>query len=757
MKNSHLSNVSWLLFLFVFPFTARGQNKAVSSFMSDETPIRFYATGDTSTVNAARALALLKLDYEQRLLDSFFYFHRAFRPVETLLDDNKLWDANFYVSNKTIIVCAREYYLRTFYYQAFSVEIERLSTENCLQTVRFLTLHRDNYFTDRLGAKSMLNDLPSAWQSGKSNNVTALSDRLRNREAELRGKGFGNSVLNDSLSIYTPENTFYRENIGSAEYGGNRTSVPISIPSLSEQNLIWGVSSFIAERFKIELQLAFFDKMQRNFKDTDAHLLFPETTRLLNIDVLSEKISNVRHTANISTSFQVALETDLQNMTENTLLMLQSEKFTDRIVSQNPDSRDKIRYLQGCLALMQRLRSGDDATDAIAFIAQAYPYSQRSDFDAHINFLWLILKNVQSTNKNVRTFLSENDFKQLLQEPLSPRYFVALLFHQQESLFENLNIGSKVLRTRGESILTPVASLLKMVNRGNDLVKSMKTNSNEQNVETYSSYLAALVEALEETVRVSSDVRNKAASEDFTKWIAIFKGIGGSAKAIRERNYAVVLNNTVAILEQLTNMADVTVKSDYQKLTANVSFYGAFGCDLLKAGNDADVKNVLNNYTLPVGSYRHKRMGGQNIYLNIYAGGFFGGERLRLENRNYDSVQTVVGFSAPIGIDYSWTSRRGSSNSFFLSIIDLGSIVSYRLGGGPVYAQPALKFENLIAPGVTFYHHFHKLPISIGAGVQMSPRLRQLTADAALINANFAMRGGISLMVDIPAFRISSF
>ncbi|MFM2268404.1 MAG: hypothetical protein RL757_1845 [Bacteroidota bacterium] len=725
-----------------------------SVFLTDEVNITFYATSDTSTVNAARGLALMKMDYDRNLLDSFFYFQKNYRSVEKLLNDATLWDENTFVSNKLIVNCAKEYYLRTFYYEAFSLEIEKQKRNGATQTAARLQIYRDTYFANKLGTKSVFTDLPAVWHTAKTANVSALGEEMAAQEKALRKKGVDLNQISDSLMQFSPENTYNKIKDAPLEYATNKNTIPLA--AFSEQSLIWGVSSFVAARFKIELQITFFDKMQQRMAETDAHLLFPETSRLLNIDVLSEKISSVRHTANISTSFQVAMETDLRQLHENTLTLLQSEKFLNKLTNNRPELRAKVRYLQGSLSLLQLLRRGTPADEAIEQTAQNYNNINESEFDAHINFLYLLLKNIETTNKNVTSFLTENDFKKLGKEPYSARFFVALVYHQNEELFAKLDLGSATLRTRGEAVLMPLTSLVRTIHKGDELLTKLNDTEDEQ-LETYMLYLSSLVESIEQTIRIAENVKNKEANPEFLRWIGIYKSIGGTAKAVREKNYAIVLNNTLGILDQLNNIADESVKKDIQNLIASVSFYGAFGCDLLKSKNDKEIENVLNNYALPVGSYRHKRLWGQNIHINAYAGGFVGGERLRLPNYSYDSTATIFGFSAPIGIDYSWINGGGSANSVFLSIVDLGAVVSYRVGGGPVYAQPALKLENILSPGISYFRHFKKNPISIGATLQMSPRLRQLTVDNSVVNSNFALRGGLSVVVDIPIFRIASF
>jgi hypothetical protein len=67
---------------------------------------------------------------------------------------------------------------------------------------------------------------------------------------------------------------------------------------------------------------------------------------------------------------------------------------------------------------------------------------------------------------------------------------------------------------------------------------------------------------------------------------------------------------------------------------------------------------------------------------------------------------------------------------------------------------PELSFKNVIAPGFYVLYGLKKMPISIGATLQLAPRLRNYTATQQDIHANMAYRYGVVALVDIPIFNI---
>lgn len=168
------------------------------------------------------------------------------------------------------------------------------------------------------------------------------------------------------------------------------------------------------------------------------------------------------------------------------------------------------------------------------------------------------------------------------------------------------------------------------------------------------------------------------------------------------------------------------------------------------------VKDIFEAAILPVGSYRIKQSTSFSVSLNAYTGLSGGAEILGETN----GAKVFGGIHAPIGFGLNWSKgteqHLKASNSLFLSVIDLGTLVSYRFGTeDSVNATPEVTFANVLAPGLYFVHGFRECPISIGVGGQFAPKLRSIEDGVAKVIMSDAFRYGAFVAVDIPFFHLS--
>lgn len=199
--------------------------------------------------------------------------------------------------------------------------------------------------------------------------------------------------------------------------------------------------------------------------------------------------------------------------------------------------------------------------------------------------------------------------------------------------------------------------------------------------------------------------------------------------------------------------------------------YLALAADVVAADSADKIKHILNEVTLPVGSFRVKRYSSSSIFVSALVG--VGGGYEWLDNPDVDQKWAPqLSPFAPIGIDVNWGSRklarnsiyetRGSSNGFFLSVIDFGGVISYRFqdnnANGDLSADklPIIKLEQLLSPGLFYTHGFRNSPITWGLGGQLTPRLRDIidAKDTRVDRAN-AFRFSTFLAIDLPLFTIS--
>ena len=201
--------------------------------------------------------------------------------------------------------------------------------------------------------------------------------------------------------------------------------------------------------------------------------------------------------------------------------------------------------------------------------------------------------------------------------------------------------------------------------------------------------------------------------------------------------------------------------------------YGAFLAAVVESRDADAIKSAIQAIALPSGSYSIKRRTLRNISLNAFPG-LTGGIELATNNSGEEWAPNF-GFTAPIGLAFSWgykskidglryysdkryrraveSSARfkgskylgGHSGSIFFPLIDLGAIVLFRLDNTDEALPQDVGFQQIFSPGVMYGHGFPNIPLTLMAGVQVSPKLRTLNDEKAN-----AIRMNLSLVVDLP-------
>ena len=296
------------------------------------------------------------------------------------------------------------------------------------------------------------------------------------------------------------------------------------------------------------------------------------------------------------------------------------------------------------------------------------------------------------------------------------------LQQEVENFLNKINEGGKLNIADFNSY---AAGLIGIVEGGLAIVKSLDPNFKDEGVET-------AIDAIQKVLTLT---------ELLTK---------DNAKNI---DYEQVIATTLNILQ------DYVVDDEVKKIFAK---YGAFAAELINADSSSAALAALENVALPVESYRIKRRYPMDISLNAYPGLFAALETLtadEVEKEDIDDVGGVFGFTAPVGLAFSFSKGKRSLEknkqygvfTVFASIIDLGALVSFRLQDD-VSLLPELSYKNVFAPGGYVLYGLKNNPITLGFGFQYGPELRQVTKDNLDIESR-AWRVGISATVDIPVFR----
>jgi hypothetical protein len=225
----------------------------------------------------------------------------------------------------------------------------------------------------------------------------------------------------------------------------------------------------------------------------------------------------------------------------------------------------------------------------------------------------------------------------------------------------------------------------------------------------------------------------------------------------------VISADAVREIDHYLDIAGLLIKKDYQRaVPLLIADWGAylpattgtpytrtisFLSQLATVDKPGDMKNLLDDYALPIGSSSIKRSSTFNVSLNGYVGFTAGAEWALADGQK--QRKTDLGLTAPIGISVTgWGSLTG-----FVSLLDLGTLVNARLGNDVNYYSD-LKLEQFFSPGAGLYFNFPKMPLTIGAQFSYIPNLRTIkynngTADVTETHASVT-RFNISALFDIP-------
>jgi len=197
--------------------------------------------------------------------------------------------------------------------------------------------------------------------------------------------------------------------------------------------------------------------------------------------------------------------------------------------------------------------------------------------------------------------------------------------------------------------------------------------------------------------------------------------------ALKSRPDSTALKNKKTALTQEKKNLEAAIDDikDDRKFWPAFIEYANLIASLANAENGAEVKEILNNAALPVGSSRIKKYSNFNLAVNAYPGYYI------RENKS-TALHPLTGFSntngitAPIGLSFSYGMGRAGSFSLFAGLLDIGAIVKYHVendtANEPASIESEIELGDIFSPGISLvYGFFCNIPLSISAGYQWLP------------------------------------
>jgi hypothetical protein len=578
-----------------------------------------------------------------------------------------------------------------------------------------------------------------------------------------------------------------------------------------------GFAKFIVKRVKAELSITFFRKFKEELaKYPDLETVFPHTVSILNS--IDEEIYNYsNYINNLREAFQSDIETidqtlpgiidnhedyfkkkhhyDLaiavrtgcyiagsikSNMHPGDILDAYPTRFFDDAEGEEKDRLLPVKGAVQCLQLLSESLIENDSTKKSYWVGFDKIRALAQNEKALKIYIGLVLQRAKSKYDNVVFSKEQNLYDILNQQSIADN------FSKDYNAYKNflLNLGNKV------------RELDQMVKDFSQL------SSDSLKIEQYAKYFSATNQLLAycfelgklphlEKVEVLSKLQVRT-----RKYFDINLEVSDLAVAILRRKYPSAINHVVAIYNDIAGTASTTATSPKLsrkeklalaenvleksatapgttigsivrpadraadssllpppgRVTTLLAKYGAFMSNMINAKSSDDVAKAIEDAALPTGSARIKRETAFNVALNAYCGLFIGHEKINSVTDN--QAFNAYGLTAPIGVSASIGTKKGTSHSLFVSLVDLGAVAAFRFTDNTTEQVPTIQLKDIFSPGVFYSLGIPKSPISINMGVQVGPNLRKVTKDANDYSGKTYVRYSLSFCVDIPVFNL---
>ena len=519
--------------------------------------------------------------------------------------------------------------------------------------------------------------------------------------------------------------------------------------------IIDALAKVITKRFQEELNIAYLEQFEQAVNQSPlVRDLLPNALTVL-------QSNNLLDYKTLLPALRSALHQDLTQISQNLPNAIETEK---ELLVQGLGE-------DGYVLLLAAFYIYNHADDTPAVLIENLANERFLQLDENIErglrLLEVFSRNLRSSN-GLTGWLSVQDLDRL-KNPQVFQIFVGLVLIKEKDILERFNF-----RPAGRSIglidhivpnstslqhLYDLYRKLKNIQIKVESINQLIASDEEVNQNQIQTYLKQLIELVHLGVSFIETIEaGSINTSTLNKYLKIAETIANIRLSITEVNYGKVVTNTLGLLESILPSED-----EIRRLFAK---YGNLAISFINADDDDALFTALETAALPVNSYRIKRSHPFSISVNAYAGAFGAYETLSgstfnelqrsLGDEAIEESNLTFGFTAPVGLAFSWggdsQEEIQASYTIFASLIDIGAVVNFRIQD-ETSLLPELSFQNIFAPGAYFVYGFKNSPLALSAGLQYGPELRRVTVDNAEINSQ-AWRFGISVLVDIPLFRI---
>lgn len=559
------------------------------------------------------------------------------------------------------------------------------------------------------------------------------------------------------------------------------TGIISTIGNLDVTAFADGIAQFLVDRAKTELNEAFFDRL-KSFLDKypEVKTIFPNTYVLLdNFD--SYQYSNLLNT------LKEAFDKDLKLLPAD---MIKLKDIDESECTGDAGCIDRLKKIKTFFAtndgilMLSALKIGDGIIqshklpDIINSVIQpdfllAYKINGDTALTADLkhtlevaNFFNLSIES----NEPGKNYIGTDDFAKLTGDTDLLRIYLGLVYQQIASAssdfvlkINNINItGPNGVITPGNinEILLYLANIYKQaayLQQTYDTLSKDKLNPKIDFSQDYTALFATAQNLFQSSFTLNTLNPNLANTSITNKITSLRNYINKAlqiANDISVRNYNAVVIGSLSLLSDAINAAKLSKDEDIKLFSKSLLKYGSFAANIVAAKNGDDAEKAIEAVALPAGSYTMK----QKALCNISVNGYLGYARDYNGGKLYaQGLYAPVGVSASVGLG----PNLGGALTLFVSAIDVGALVSYKLhnntatGANTDTLKQQVRLESIISPSAQLFFEIPKLPVAIGAGWRMTPKLFY-SNNSTLTPVPSRSVFNVSVLIDIPILTLHS-
>lgn len=573
---------------------------------------------------------------------------------------------------------------------------------------------------------------------------------------------------------------------------------PLNVPSAGI--LIQGLTNFLVDRTKQELNLAFVAKFKKQLTQNEyLTKLFPKTTTLLlnsdlfNRSIWGEQLKNTgrEDLTNLPLNLHLVLKPKLPKKQKATLevlfivykaLLLQEKGIVPLEIFRK--THEKFGF-----------KPKDKELNINKAISLAYALSEcflEPDHSGYVSSTDIHLMSNQQMHTFINTFATK--YETLLR---NTQINIGITGCSQSKnlyhFFTNISDTTSCDFQVAKKIFTYASELSNNYEAIKQAIARLNSaTTTEQKITAFSGILNGVKNIFEIGYELVYFANPNQLKKDafFEKVQPYIDRANELAQLVLRRNYAGIL---VALSDILTQHLQIVIdkkEKNWENLPDSnrrqkkvrkqackkfipsattlkkIIFWGGLLAEVASLDSATKVSDIIKKHAAPVGSYRVKRQARVSLTLNAFPG-IFGG-------LNLDDRQTIAtGLTVPIGLSlnyaltnkakskdfdfYNYQGRRkfnGQVLGLYLQVIDIAAPFIYQWDGGNQEGfTDQIQWQHVFAPGAFLSYGFANIGLTLMAGVQRSPSLIKITNND-LQFGDQTWRLGLTLTYDIPIFTL---